>query len=124
MDTAQSLASRVEDTNPQAPADAACPVETLGLDLERLHAEILALYKAKLPAAIIHQIARGAHEQAEIGRMMLDDCRHRSANGTLNDTHLANARRWIGGVRRFMENRQTTYGVSIRRKFYVIRPAR
>jgi len=124
MDTAQSLASRIEDTNAPDPADAPCPVEALDTDLQRLHAEILALYKAKLPAAVIHQIARGAHEQAEIGRMMLDDCRHRSANGTLNETHLANARRWIGGVRRFMENRQTTYGVSIRRKFYVMRNGR
>ncbi len=124
MDIAQSLASRTADTNPSETAETPCPVEALGHDLERLHAEILALYTAKLPPAVIHQIARGANEQAEIGRMMLDDCRLRSTDGSLNATHLANTRRWIDGVRRFMENRQTTYGVSIRRKFYVIRNGR
>jgi len=124
MDSARSLASRIEDTNLPETAETACPVEELGRDLDALQTEIRALYKAALPAAIIHQITRGAHEQAAIGRLMLDDCRLRAASGSLNAAHLSNTRRWIAGVRRFMENRQTTYAVSIRRKFYVIKAAR
>lgn len=120
----QSLQARAGETNPSVAGEAQCPVVALIVDLEKLQSEIRALYKAALPPAVIHQIARGAHEQFAIGRMMLDDCTLRSANGTLNEKHLANARRWIAGVRRFMENRQTTYGTSIRRKFYVIKPAR
>lgn len=120
----QSLQSRVDETNPAEGFAGNDPLALIAEDLERLGGEIRALYKAALPPAIIHQIARGAHEQAAIGRLMLDDCRLRSANGSLNETHLANARRWIAGVRRFMENRQTAYATGTRRKFYVIRSPR
>jgi hypothetical protein len=120
----QSLQARVAETNPSESGEAGCPVAALAADLDTLQTEIRSLYKAALPPAVIHQIARGAHEQFAIGRMMLDDCTLRSANGTLNQKHLANTRRWIAGVRRYMESRQTTYGTSIRRKFYVIKPAR
>jgi hypothetical protein len=120
----QSLQARVDETNPPVAALDDSPLATLALDLEQVRTEILALYKAALPPAIIHQITRGAHEQVAIGRMMLDDCMLREANGTLNPKHLANTKRWIAGVRRWMEARETAYGVSIRRKFYVIKSQR
>lgn len=120
----QSLPSRAGETNPAQDLAETDPIALLADDLERLRGEIRALYKAALPPAVIHQITRGAHEQAAIARLMLDDCMVRSANGTLNETHLANTRRWLACVRRFMESRRTAHGVSARRKFYVIRSGR
>jgi hypothetical protein len=120
----QSLLARVDETNPPIAAADDSPLAALALDLEQIRAEILALYKAALPPAIIHQITRGAHEQLAIGRMMLDDCTLREANGTLNPKHLANAKRWIAGVRLWIKNREAAYSASTRRKFYVIKPPR
>lgn len=97
------------------------PLTLLAIDFEKLDHEIRSLYKAPLPPAIIHQICRAAREQQTIGQMMLDDCQLRAANRTLNDTHLKNLKRWLAGVRRFIEQRQTTYSASIRRKFYLIK---
>jgi hypothetical protein len=119
----QSLPSRLEETNPVA-AEAIDPVDILADDLEKLNGEILAVYKANLPPAIIHQIMRGAREQAAIGGMMLLDCRQRAADGKLEPKHLANARKWNAGVLRWIENRQTTYTTGSRRKLYVIRSRR
>lgn len=120
----QSLQVRTGETNQSQSQVSADPVSLLSADLDRLHEEIRALYKAALPPAVIHKIARGAYEQAEIGGMLLDDCKLRSADGTLNEKHLANARRWLTGVRRYMQSRQTAYGTSTRRKLYLIRAGR
>lgn len=120
----QSLQVRTNETNQQRTEIAVDPLSLLSADLDRLHEEIRALYKAALPPAVIHKIARGAYEQVEIGGMMLDDCRLRSANGTLNGNHLANARRWLAGVRRYIQSRQTAYGTSTRRKLYLLRAGR
>jgi hypothetical protein len=120
----QSLQVRVDETNPPVAVVDDSPLAALALDLEQIRAEILALYKAALPPAVIHQITRGAHEQVAIGRMMLDDCTLREANGTLNPKHLANAKRWIAGVRRYMEAREAAHGIKTRRKFYVIKSPR
>lgn len=120
----QSLQVRTGETNQPRTEMTADPVTLLSADLDLLHEEIRALYKAALPPAVIHKIARGAYEQAEIGSMMLDDCRLRSTDGTLNGNHLANARRWLAGVRRYIQSRQTAYGTSTRRKLYLLRADR
>jgi hypothetical protein len=93
-------------------------------DIERLRTEILALYTSNLPPALIHQIARGASEQAMIGRMMLHDCTLRANNGTLNPKHLANARKWNTSVRRWIEDKKAAYATGCRRKFHVVRSGR
>ncbi len=100
------------------------PLATLAEELDRLSGEILALYKAALPPAVIHQITRGASEQAAIGRLMLDDCMLRAAKGTLTPKHVANAEKWIGGVRRFIEKRQAAHALNTRRKLCVVRSKR
>ena len=97
------------------------PLSGLAEDLERLSGEILALYKATLPPAVIHQITRGASEQVAIGRLMLDDCMLRAAKGTLTPKHVANASTWISGVRKFIEKRQAAYKLNTRRKLCVVR---
>lgn len=119
----QTVQSRPYETNP---ADAAQPdpLRRIAEDLELLRSEILALYSAKLPPAVIHQIVRGAHEQAMIGRMMLQDCTLRAGNGTLNPTHLANAHKWNASVRRWIEQKKAAYSTGCRRKFHVVRSAR
>lgn len=119
----QSVQVREAETNLAAAAQSD-PVAVLAADLEAIRSEIRALYKAPLSAAAIHQIVRGAQEQSAIARMMLDDCVIRAANGSLNEKHLANARRWLAGIRRFMENRQAAYTTGVRRKFYVIKTPR
>lgn len=120
----QSLQALVVETN-QSPANAEShPVAMLEDTLERLGSEIRDLYKAELPPAVIHQIVRGAREQAAIARMMVEDCALRQNNGTLNPKHLANARKWIAGVARWIENRQASYLSGSRRKLCIVRSAR
>jgi hypothetical protein len=96
----------------------------LAAELDRTEAEILALYKSGLPAALIHQIVRGAREQTALGRMLLDDCMLREAKGKLTPKHLANAQRWIGGIRDYMEKRKAAYATNCRRKLCVVRTQR
>ena len=93
----------------------------LALDLDQLQSEIRALYKAALPPAIIHQITRGAHEQVAIGRMMLDDCMIRAAGEKLTPKHLANAKKWITGVRVWIEKRQALHVTGSRRKLCLVK---
>lgn len=118
----------LQSRNSEAPSIEAAPenlpLAGLAEDLDRLNAEIRSLYKEALPPAVIHQISRGAREQASIGKMILHDCTLRAANGTLNPKHLANAEKWIAGVRRWMEERRVAHAVSARRKLFVIRSAR
>lgn len=111
-----------EDFATALPEDHA--LSLLAEDLGRLNIEILALYKAKLPAAVIHQITRGARDQASIAGMLLDDCILRAANGTLTTKHIANASNWIGGVRQWIEKRRAAYAVNCRRKLCVNRARR
>lgn len=117
----QVLQAPKRETNPAAPEAENDPLTALAEDLERLNAEILALYKAELPAALIHQITRGAREQAAIANLILDDCVMRAKRGSLNTKHIANARKWIAGARRWIEDRKVNYAANIRRKFYVIK---
>lgn len=120
----QTVQSRPYETNPQADAAQADPLRRIAEDLELLRSEILALYSAKLPPAVIHQIVRGAHEQAVIGRMMLQDCTLRAANGTLNPAHLANAHKWNASVRRWIAQKKSAYSTGCRRTFHVVRSTR
>jgi hypothetical protein len=59
-----------------------------------------------------------------IGRLMLDDCTLREESGTLTAKHVANAQKWLAGVRKFMAARQTAYAVNCRRKLCVVRSRR
>lgn len=120
----QTVQSRLHETNPQGEGAAAAPLLRIAEDLERLRTEILALYASNLPPAVIHQIARGASEQAMIGRMMLHDCTLRANNGTLNSKHLANARKWNASVRRWIEGKKAAYATGCRRKLHIVRPGR
>ncbi|MBX3548814.1 MAG: hypothetical protein KF748_06615 [Xanthobacteraceae bacterium] len=117
----QILQAPKRETNPVAAHAAGEPLADLAADLERLNGEILALYKAELPPAVIHQITRGAREQAAIANLILDDCMMRAKRGSLNDKHIANARKWIAGARRWIEDRKVNYASNVRRKFYVIK---
>lgn len=116
-----TVQSPLHDANPQAEAAEADPLLQISEDIERLRSEILALYASNLPPAAVHQIVRGASEQATIARMMLHDCRLRASNGTLNPKHLANARKWNMSVRRWIEDKKTAYTTGCRRKFHVVR---
>ena len=126
----QSRAGETEhgDTREEDFATAALPEDhTLNLlaeDLDRLKIEILALYKADLPPALIHLICRGARDQASIAGMLLDDCMLRAAGGTLTPKHVANVSNWIGGVRQWIERRQTAYAVNSRRKLCIAKGRR
>ncbi len=118
----QILQTRVEQADPAGAPAEVNPLTVLTEDFERLNDEIRALYKAALPPAEIHQLCRGAREQAAIGSMILHDCTLRATNGTLTPAHMANAQKWIAGVRRWIESRQNAYAANVRRKFYVIKP--
>ncbi len=120
----QTVQSWIGETNPETAAEEDEALTALAADCERLNAEILAIYKAVLPAAVIHQIARGASEQAAIGRMMLDDCVLRAEEGKLTPSHLSNARKWNASVRRWIENRKAAYTTGCRRKLILVRSAR
>lgn len=116
----QILQSSKRETNRPAEASDG-PLADFADDLERLNAEILALYGETLPPAVIHQIAGGAREQARIGHLMLDDCLLRAESGHLNAAHVANGRKWIAGVRRWIESRKAKYASNVRRKLYIVR---
>jgi hypothetical protein len=120
----QTVQSRLHETNPQADAAEADPLLRISEDIERLRAEILALYTSNLPPAVIHQIARGASEQAAIAHMMLHDCTLRANNGTLNPKHLANAHKWNASVRRWIEGKKAAYATGCRRKLHIVRSGR
>ena len=118
------LQSREDETNlacahPEHPA-----LDRLAVDLEGLNAEIRALCKADLPAALIHRISGGAREQASIAFMMLEDCTARADDGTLTEKHIANVEKWLTGVRGWIEKRKTAYAVNCRRKLCVVRSRR
>jgi hypothetical protein len=100
------------------------PVTLLAEDFERLNIEILALYSAELPPAVIHQISRGAREQALIGEMLLADCMMHAASGTLNAAHIANTEKWISGIRGWIEKRKAVYAFNCRRKLFAMRARR
>lgn len=119
----QTVQSRLHETN-QLPAAEAGPLVQISEDTKQLQTEILSLYTSNLPPAVIHQIARGASEQAMIGRMMLQDCALRSSNGTLNSKHIANAHKWNASVRRWIEDKKAAYNSGCRRKFHLVRSGR
>ncbi len=117
----QILQSSKKETNRARAEASSDPLADFAEDLERLNAEILALYREALPPAIIHQIAGGAREQAGIGHLMLDDCIMRAESGCLNATHIANGRKWVASVRAWIEGRKTKYASNVRRKLYVVK---
>jgi hypothetical protein len=124
MGTVQVLLQTRDNRAEAAAAAEKHPLAGLAEELDQISSEILALYKAPLPPAIIHQITRGASEQVAIGRLMLDDCLLREARRTLTPKHVANAEKWITGVRQFIEKRQAAYALSTRRKLCVVKSRR
>ena len=118
------LQSRADETELGEAGAEGCPLIGVTQELHRLNGEIRALYKAALPPAVIHQISRGARDQALIGKMMVDDCRLRADDGTLNEAHVANAEQWIASVHSWIEKRKAVYAFNCRRKLFVIRSRR
>lgn len=118
------LQSRAIETNRAEATGHDDPFLALTDDLDQLGEEVRALYKSDLPPAVIHQISRGAREQIAIGRLILDDCMLRAARDTLTPKHMANAEKWIAGVRNWIEKRKTAYAVNCRRKLCVVKSRR